>query len=166
MFRFVPCLFCLFLFGACAPQQRQVPEKTQLEIRQIQTRTYDTNNFKLVMKSVLNVLQDENFIVKNVALDLGFLTATKEIDIENPHAQFWAKFQRAESTRWPKHKIIEATINVSEFGKEMRVRANFQSKVMDNKGAVISVNQMTDQEFYQDFFLKVGKGIFIQQQHI
>lgn len=165
MYRYLLALFCL-VFAGCGPQNKGADQKTQLEIRELQTRMYDTQNFKLVMKSVLNVLQDENFIVKNVALDLGFLTATKEIDVEDPNAAFWAKFQRTDTARWRKNEVIDATVNVTEFGNQMRVRANFQSKVMDNKGAVVSVNQMVEDEFYQDFFSKVDKGIFIQQQNI
>ncbi len=166
MRRFLSFLFCAFVATSCASREPKEPEKTQLEIRQMQTRVYETDNFKLAMKSVLNVLQDENFIVKNVALDLGFLTATKEKDIEDPQASFWGKFQRDESARWPKTEVVEATVNVSEFGKQLRIRANFQTKVVDNKGAVISVHQITDQSFYQDFFSKIDKGIFIQTQEI
>lgn len=166
MFRFLPFIFCVFAFVACTPAAKQEPEKTQLEIREIQTRTFDTTDFKLVMKSVLNTLQDDNYIVKNVAMDLGFLTAIKEKDVEDSNSKFWAKFQRSETARWLKHSACEATINVSEFGNQIRVRATFQTKVMDNKGAVATIFQVTDEEFYQDFFSKVGKGIFIQQQHI
>ncbi len=132
----------------------------------MQTREFDTSNFKLAMKSVLNVLQDENFIVKNVAMDLGFLTATKEKDIEDSNAQFWGKFQRDDSVRWPKNEITEATVNVSEFGSKIRIRVNFQNKIMDNKGAVVSVHQVTDATYYQDFFAKIDKGIFIQNQDL
>ena len=41
------------------------PQKTQLQIRQFQTRSYETNDTKMVMKAMLNVLQDDGFIVKN-----------------------------------------------------------------------------------------------------
>ena len=51
------------------------PEKTQLQIREIQTRSYDTNDTKIVMKVLLNMLQDEGFIVRNADTDLGLLTA-------------------------------------------------------------------------------------------
>ena len=71
------------------------PEKTQLEIRQIQTRNYDVEDLRLVMKSILNVLQDDGYIVKNVALDLGFLSANKEMDIEDHRNRLWAQ-----SVRW------------------------------------------------------------------
>src|SRR5262249_25267678 len=104
MYRFLPLPLCLLCCVGCAPTKKPEPEKTQLEIREFQTRTFDVDDHRLVMKSVLNVLQDENFIVKNVALDLGFLTATKEIDVENASTRFWAQFIRASDARWEKHQ--------------------------------------------------------------
>ena len=50
-------------------QQKPTP-KTQLQTREFQTREYDTNDTKLVMKAVLNTLQDEGFVVKNAVVDL------------------------------------------------------------------------------------------------
>jgi hypothetical protein len=164
MYRIFALLFCLAFVVGCAPTKPEQPEKTQAEIREMQTKMFDTDNFKLVMKSVLNVLQDENFIVKNVAMDLGFLTATKDADIESPYSSLY-ELQRT-NARWEKHEMIEATINVSEFGKTIRVRANFQKKVMDNKGAVMKIEQISDPAYYQEFFSKVDKGVFIQQQNI
>lgn len=166
MGRILLSLFCLLFVVACAPAKKPEPVKTQLEIREFQTRTFDVQNVRLVMKSVLNVLQDDNYIVKNVALDLGFLTATKEEDVEDSSDKFWSQFTRANEARWPKHRIIEATVNVSEFGKGVRIRVNFQSKVLDNKGSIVAVNQITDEKFYQDIFAKIDKGIFIQNQNI
>ncbi|EAU56071.1 hypothetical protein [Mariprofundus ferrooxydans] len=63
----------------CATQQ-PIPEKTQLQIREFQTRTYDTNDYKMVMKAVLNTLQDDGYIIQQANVDLGLLTAKKEID--------------------------------------------------------------------------------------
>jgi hypothetical protein len=156
----------LLLVASCAPQKPEPPPKTQLEIREFQTRTFSTNNTRLVMKSMLNVLQDEGYIVKNVALDLGFLTATKEEDIENHRATFWLGIAEGRDARWEKHKITEATCNVTEFGTGTRVRVNFQQKILDNHGSVAQIKQVTDEQFYQDFFAKVDKGIFIQEQNI
>jgi hypothetical protein len=62
--------------------------------------------------------------------------------------------------------VIEVTVNVSEFGNKVRVRASFQSKVFDNKEAVMQVKPIEDETFYQEFFAKVDKGIFLQQQNI
>ncbi len=69
----------LVLCSGCAPKAQ--PLQTQLQTREFQTRSYETNDMKMVMKALLNVLQDDGYIVKNANVDLGLLTATKEIDI-------------------------------------------------------------------------------------
>ena len=63
-----------------------------------------------------------------------------------------------------KLKQIESSINISEFGKQSKVRANFQVKILDNQGRTVEVYQVEDPKYYQDFFMKVDKGIFIQKQ--
>jgi len=154
------------LLSSCATTGGIVPQKTQLQIREFQTRRYDTNDTKMVMKAMLNVLQDEGFIVKNANLELGLLTATKEVDVENKGEAFWASFWLGSQATWKKNSIIEASANISEFGTQTRVRINFQRKILDNKGAVLEVEQVEDEKFYQNFFSKVDKGIFIQKEDL
>lgn len=152
------------------------PEKSQLQTRQFQTREFDTNDTKLILKAVLNVLQDDGFVVKNAVSDLGLLTATKEIDMNqsSSNSDFWGvlfesmarnnRNSRQEQQATKKFKIIESSINVSEIGSRSKVRANFQAKIVDSSGNTIEVSVVEDPKFYQDFFAKVDKGIFIQKQ--
>ncbi len=169
------------------PRQTPAP-KTQLQVREFQTREFDTNDTKLVMKAVLNVLQDDGFVVKNAVIDLGLLTATKELQLSGGtrssttanNSDAWEEIfnqifrtkgrsssQRSSTTtdsRYNKFKVIEVSINVSEIGKRSRVRANFLAKILDNNGVQAEVYTIDDMKFYQDFFAKVDKGIFLQRQ--
>ena len=156
-------VLCVFLSG-CA--STPAPQKTQLEIREFQTRSYTTSDSKMVLKAVLNVLQDDGYIVKNASAELGLLNATKEYNVEQGGEAFWSTFWFGQNAHWKKNSIIEATANVTEFGAECRVRVNFQVKIMDNRGAVMDVRQIEDQKFYQEFFAKVDKGVFIQKEKI
>lgn len=167
------------------------PPKTQLQTREFQTREFDTNDTKLILKAVLNVLQDDGFVVKNAVPDLGLLTATKEIQLTNKttttnsssDGDMWADIfasvfrtqtgNRSRTNRsntnndnptFAKFKQIEVSVNVSELGKRSKVRANFQAKVLDNVGNPVEVYVVEDQKFYQEFFAKVDKGVFIQKQ--
>jgi len=149
------------------------PQKTQLEIREFQTREFDTKDFKMVMKALLNVLQDDGFIVKNADTELGLLQATKEVDVENESEKTTAIAQMYipivnmfGSGEWKKNQIIECSCNISGFGDQTRVRVNFQAKTMNNFGDVKSVQHVQDETFYQEFFSKVDKGIFIQKENL
>ncbi|MEW6675181.1 MAG: hypothetical protein AB1348_04075 [Nitrospirota bacterium] len=154
----------MFAFG-CATTGA-VPPKTQLQIREFQTRTYDTSDTKMVMKAMLNVLQDEGFIVKNAVPELGLLTAEKQVDVESKTEAFFAAFFAGAQARWKKACFIECSVNISEHGRQSRVRVNFQSKILDNKGGIVELKQIEDEKYYQEFFSKVDKGIFIQKEKL
>ena len=166
MKKIAPISLLVIVFAIGCATTGVTPTKTQLQIREFQTRSYETNDVKMVMKAMLNVLQDDGFIVKNANVELGFLTATKEVDVESKGEAFVAALFLGTQARWKKNSIIESTANVSEFGKQCRVRVNFQVKVMDNKGGVLEVKQIEDERYYQEFFSKVDKGIFIQKEKL
>lgn len=157
-FGFLALLFC----ASCTPQVE--PPMTQLEIRVAQTREFDTSDIKLVMKTMMNVLQDEGYIIKNAVLDLGLLAAEKQINIENKAEAFFSTVLCGNQARWNKNQVLEASANVSEFGARTRVRINFQIKTFDNFGCVKDIIDVKDSEIYQEFFDKVYKGIFLQKE--
>jgi len=163
-----------FIFG-CGPKMPKISdmvmgkkgeEKTQLQIRQMQTRTYDTQDVDMIIKTMLNVLQDDDFIINQVNPELGFLNATKEVYMENKTEKGWQYFWWGPLGTWTKNLIVDCTANISEFGDQTRIRVNFRVKVLDNKGAYVAVQQADNPKFYQDFFAKIDKGIFIEKEQL
>ena len=162
----VVVLFVLMLIlTGCTSAQPRV-QRSQLQIRQFQTRAYDTRDVKMIMKAVMNTLQDDGFIIKQANVDLGLLTAQKEVDVENSNEAFVSVLLSGSKARYKKNSIIEASANISGFGARTRVRINFQMKVMDNKGGVMKVRQVDDAKFYQDFFSKVDKAVFLAKENV
>ena len=153
------------LGSGCTPTHIE-PQKTQLEIREMQTRTYTSKDLKLVMKAVINALQDEGYIIKGADKELGFITASKEIDVQNSSEVFWAQFFQGAAARYSKNSLVEASANISEFGKETKVRMVFQIKIIDNFGAPVDARLLEDYKTYQDFFTKVDKSIFIERERL
>jgi hypothetical protein len=187
------------LLGGCASSTTAPKPKTALEIREMQTRSFETTDQKMVMKSLLNVLQDEGFIVKTANVELGLLTAEKDVEVSGSAASSGSGVNTGTAIalgvvelalrltvardapastpstpsssnnsddRWARYRNVECSANISEYGTQTRVRINFQVKVIDNKGAVMSVEQVEDPRFYQEFFAKVDKGLFITQEKL
>ena len=169
------------IVNSTAPNQ----QKTALQLREMQTREFDTNDVRLVMKAMVNVLQDDGFVVKNAVTDQGLLTAVKELQISSKSgnttsdAEFWGSIfdnlfksangnsksrETKQEVRFDKFKVVEVSVNISEYGKRTKVRANFQAKILDNQGQPSSIYTIEDPKFYQDFFSRVDKGIFLQRQ--
>ena len=153
----------LVLLAACAAKK---PVQSQLQIREFQTRTFPDTGMKLAMKAMMNVLQDDGFIIKQGSLDLGLLSAEKQVDVESKGEAFWAVFFSGSQARYKKNSIFECSVNVSDFGSAVRVRANFQMRLINNKGELMEVKRVEDPAYYQDFFSKVDKALFLAQQKL
>jgi len=158
------CL-CLIAISGCGGSMKK-PQKTQLEIRQLQTRDFDTSDTTIVLKAMMNVLQDDGYMIKQASTELGFFSATKEVNSENKGEKFWQYVWWGPMGTWTETTVIDCTANVSPYGEKTRVRVSFQVKRMNNKGACEEVHTIDEAEFYQDFFSKVDKGIFIEKEQI
>ena len=151
-------------------------------MREFQTRTFDTADHKLVMKAMLNVLQDDGYVVKNAVVDLGLITAAKEIDVAPGRSGTGGLFGGVGGTvifgggpggvifggpqtppAYNKTEVRDFTGNVSEFGAQTKVRVSFQRKVLDNRGDVVRSSRSTTRAFYQDFFSRMDKGLFCRR---
>jgi len=151
--------------GGCASNPGQ-PRATQLQIRELQTRSFDTDDVMMVMKAVASVMQDDGYIIKEANSDLGLLTASKETDIESTGGKLWRSLFFMYGATSQKTAVVEATGNISPFGEQTRVRMNFQLRVLDNKGGTKKTTRVEDAAFYQDFFTKLDKAIFLQKEKV
>jgi hypothetical protein len=151
--------------AACEPRSADVL-KTQLQVREFQTRTFDTANTNEVLTAVVEAFQDQGFMVKNVVPQVGLVSATKEADLEDQGQAFLRTFLMGNGAAWRKNTVLEATANVKTTNGKTKVRANFQEKVMSNLGNLDTVSTIDDPKFYQSFFDKIGKSIFFEKNQM
>jgi hypothetical protein len=72
------CISLVFAIMGCASAQPDVTGSgSQVAMRQIQTREYDTLDKQMTMRSTISTLQDLGFVIDNADLDLGAVTATR-----------------------------------------------------------------------------------------
>jgi CheY-like chemotaxis protein len=165
-----PLVFLLLLPG-CATKQPPPLEMTQLQVRQLQTRTLDVDDSKIVMKVIIHVLQDEGFIIEHANTELGIIHAIRETKIQKEENTvellppiFDIIFGKTEPGTG--RVIVDCTANVIEYGNQCRVRLNFQKKVIDEYNDVIEVKIIDEHQFYQMFFNKIDKGIFLKKEKL
>ncbi len=70
-------LSLLLLVGCATTPANVAGTGTQLEMRQIQTREYDTLDKPMTMRSVISTLQDLGFTIDQADAELGTVTATR-----------------------------------------------------------------------------------------
>jgi hypothetical protein len=197
MKKFINIITLVFFFNACSTTTN--PPKTQLQVREYQTRYFEVNDKNIIMKAIVNTLLDDGYIIKNVNTELGIITAEKGSAIKEKEARnssIWtavivgaiiiltlgiillvSKDKKDSGDKgssppqsnnkeelYEKNEIIETTINVSEFSSGYKVRAVFQKKVLNNRGEITSIENIDDMKFYQDFFSKLDKSIFLQKE--
>ena len=67
------CLICVSVPAFAKVDKNEIiTSQTQLQKRQYQTRQYDNISKAVLMKAMLNVLQDEGFIVKGVNTSIAY----------------------------------------------------------------------------------------------
>lgn len=71
-------LLAVLALVACASTPPDVTGSgSQVAMRQIQTREYDTLDKRMTMRSVIATLQDLGFLIDTADLELGMVTATR-----------------------------------------------------------------------------------------
>lgn len=71
-------LFFLFISGCASTQQRLLDsEASQLRLRSMQTRAFDTTDKEKTLRTVIATLQDLGFVLDKADAALGIVTATK-----------------------------------------------------------------------------------------
>lgn len=183
--------FSLPVFAVPAKQNISAPT-TQLQGREYQTRLYDTKDNITLMKAVINALQDDGFILKETNTQLGLITANKEFSQKGKASPlsiagnsiglafgtllaicsfgilvpipiyFAIKLAKGSNDIY----TIEATANISDYGNKTKVRINFQQKLLKNEknDQQVNVKNLEDLNYYQAFFSKLDKSLFIQNQ--
>jgi len=102
-------MISVFGMSSCAPSTKQVlgTNESQLKLRSIQTRAFDTTDKNKMLRTVIATLQDLGFIIDKADANLGTVSATK-LDRYN----------------------LRVTVTVKERGEsQLLVRANAQYNI-------------------------------------
>jgi|SRR6478736_2588968 len=76
----LPVLVLVMCVAGCENPDRHIlgdTEESQLQVRSIQTRVFDTKDKNMVVRNVVASLQDLGFVIDKADADLGTVTATK-----------------------------------------------------------------------------------------
>jgi hypothetical protein len=172
----IPAALALFL-GACAslPESAglRVPQ-APLELRQAQSRTFETPDSRLVLKAALNVLQDQGFVIRQADAELGLVTAVTEWRSGQPNQGLrilkWVAALPTYGaslllpTGRTEFSAIEAVVNVTPEAPRTRVRISLVAKVTDGKGVVRRVSAVDDPHPYQRLLAGLDKAVFLEEE--
>jgi hypothetical protein len=147
-------LLILFL---CTPAHAK-EAVSQLELREVQTRVFETPDTNTVFKAAINTLQDNGFIIQNIEEEIGYIWAKKELKAKHTDKRRVAVYSaivllsagcsvinpamliytydpamHISNEVAPKTVVVDANINIEPFGaKSTKVRFTMVQKILEN----------------------------------
>jgi hypothetical protein len=171
----IPIVFALAA-GACASAGGPPMPRSPLELRQAQTRSFETADARLVLKAALNVLQDEGFVIRHADAELGLVTAVMEWRSSQPNTGLRVFKWIAAIPTWgasllvpsgcDEFTAIEANVNVTQEDARARLRISLVAKVTDGGGKIRSVRPVDDALLYQRLLAGLDKGVFLEKERL
>jgi hypothetical protein len=75
----IPCLILILGVHACAGKQKRILEmdESQVRLRSMQSRVFDTADRIQLLRTVIATLQDLGFVIDKADADLGTISGTK-----------------------------------------------------------------------------------------
>ena len=138
-------LLPLFLLvTACATTQDHLLDMntSQVQLRNIQSRAFDTTDKEKTMRAIIATLQDLGFMLDRADYTLGVVTASKA---------------RADSMQMQVYATLRVTVTVRPRGeKQLLVRAS----------AEYQRSPVTDAKPYQNFFNSLEKAMFLEAHQV
>ncbi len=122
---------------------------SSLQIRALQTRSYGKQDSKEAIKIILNVLQDEGYVVDYGNVELGLLHASK---INSDDVPSYADNK------------LDLTVNLSTPGDETKIRLSIQQHITHKDGYSFAAFPVLDPQVYQALFAKLERGFFLQKE--
>jgi len=147
-------LFCFGLAIYSPTFAKEKPATSSLEIRQMQTRSYEVKDKKELMEAIVNVLQDRDYLINESSYNLGVISGYKECKEKVPLGSRYVRY--------------ETSVQINELKKDnYKVRTNFIKKNIDPTGdATTQIDIKNPEEFYREFFSQLDKSLFIESQGI
>ena len=158
--------------AGCAPKPKNIYEPakstqqmSQLETRQLQTKTFSANNEEIVHKAVVSALQDEGFIILQYNKTIGLVTANIESNQVDEATKRWRTGNLQNG--WQTIRKLKASCTVSLNKKdEYKVRINLVEQGIADTGGVLWSQTVSDPNIYQNLFSKIDKSIFLQKENL
>ena len=173
------------LIGACQtlPEDAFRLNESALELREIQTRSYEGVSDVQILSASSGVLQDLGYAIDEVEKELGVLSASKradaksDVEIVGNVARDMADclltlFLGCDNDAYKSSKDVQdirmtlVVLPALDNEGEYHVRLTMQRIVWAKSGAVYDQETISEAEVYQAFFDKLSKSVFLEKEGV
>ncbi|PJB70574.1 MAG: hypothetical protein CO093_07905 [Alphaproteobacteria bacterium CG_4_9_14_3_um_filter_47_13] len=169
----IAMLFCaMAMLMGCAqtiPKEALELSQESFELRQLQTRSFDTSNEKKLLSAGAGVLQDLGFNIDESEMGLGVIVGSKDRDATEAGQVAGAVFMAVmfgANMAIDKNQKIMASLITHPSGKQTKLRITLQRIVWNTQGQVSKTQSITEPEIYQEFFDNLSKAVFLEANGI
>jgi len=174
-----PLLLGAGLLGGCAatiPKDAlRLPEST-LDVRSIQTRTFETPSENAILAATVATLQDMEYNIDRIEKPLGVITASKVSDADSTGQKVGLFFldllcagsgsggcNSMSSARDEQHITLTMVVlpSLARDGQYV-TRITIQRVIYDKIKRISVLERIDDAETYQQIFENLSKAIYIQ----
>lgn len=179
------CVIVVSLFlTACADHNQHalnlgappiIDNKTITSLRAIQSRSFTTLKKDGLVQASAATLQDLGFTVKEVSNEFGILVGSKERDaveagqvaVQTVLVLLAALGGSSHNATYDQTQKINVTVLVSALDqKSSSVRVFFDRHITNNHGQLWKADLITEKEIYQQFFEKLSKSAFFEENKL
>ena len=169
-------LFCAFALISLAGCNQTIPKgalqlsSESFELRQLQTRSFETTNEKKLLTSGAGVLQDLGFNIDESETSLGVIVGSKDRDATESGqvaAAVFVALLGGGAIPIDKDQKIRASLITRPSGKgKTNLRITLQRVVWNTQGQITKSESIEEPEIYQEFFSKLSKAVFLEANEI
>lgn len=173
-------LASLLTLPACAPT---IPKEVlqlsseSLALRQLQTRRFDTKDERSLLSAGAALLQDLGFTIEASSTDLGLIVVSKDRSaVEAGQVTTSIVIGLLTSAvgapvfmPWDEKQKMRASLITRPYGpnnENTLVRITFQRVVWDTSKKISKTEPLNDPKFYQEFFEKLSKAVFLDAHEL
>lgn len=165
-------LICLFL-GACnqtIPKEALQLKPESMQLRQLQTRSFETKNEKKLLTAGAAVLQDLGYNIDESETRLGVIVGSKDRDATEAGQVAGAILMAAMfgvNAPIDKNQKIRASLITRPSGKKKtNLRVTFQRVIWNTQGQISRTESIEDPAIYQEFYSRLSKSVFLEAHQI
>lgn len=167
----------LLPLAGCAeriPKEALQLSPESLALRQLQTRRFDTKDESALLTAGMGVLQDLGFTLEASETQLGVIVASKDRSAVEAGQVAFSIFMAAlaaaaghggATVPWDEKQKIRASLVTAPRGADKAstaVRITFQRVVWNTQGKVTKTEPLDEPRFYQEFFERLSKAVFLE----
>ena len=143
------------------PREALALSPQSLQLRQMQSRRFDTDDEKKILAACAAVLQDLEFTIEESESELGLIVVTKDRSAIQTGQVIVAALLGAPYDVSQRFRASVLTRPIAGR-KNVVVRVTFQRTVWNNQNAMTRNEALTDPEHYRTFYEKLSKAVFLE----